>query len=272
MIKVSIGLGYKYSDLHLGLHGSDEFPLVASTAQYFLDQGKSIDYIKTTFGVDIILSSSLMSHSTLSQVFVSIITGKHKTLITSKAYLFVSPMVMLSVVYEVSPSYKPDANPYFVVGAFRKAKQWTLLIVSKINNCRWKNSLLHSMDSPAVEFSNDRLFALEGEKVFFCPSKMNLSQFIIHTNDRRSLILKYVEMGELLSRSKELIGSRLIHNIGSDQLWHFETRNFRIRFLSVRCGTGRPVFLVVPDTVSTVEEAQAWIQQNPQWIKPEVRT
>jgi hypothetical protein len=61
---------------------------------------------------------------------------------------------------------------------------------------------------------------------------------------------------------------------GEESLWKYtgQVANLNIRFFMATCGTGKEIALYVPRSVTTVEEAQAWVQGSSKWLKPEVRT
>jgi hypothetical protein len=86
----------------------------------------------------------------------------------------------------------------------------------------------------------------------------------------RTEILKIVSLERMIQNSN-LSNSTIIDENKEGKLVRVISGH-SLMVLIVACGTGRRVMIPIRDGIRTVEAAQAWIQSNTKWIKPEVRT
>lgn len=99
---------------------------------------------------------------------------------------------------------------------------------------------------------------------------MSFGFLAILDSDTRSELLKIVSLEKIIKNSNSVI-----IDINSTSKLLRVTNPVRwvpMNFLEATCGTGRKVLVPVPPQTMSIEEAQAWVQGNKTWIKPEVRT
>lgn len=248
----------------VGDSSSHQIKALCEKCQAFIDEGKNLEYIRNQLSVQIKLPNSDYSFRiNQKKVEVDVLNICWRAGLLSVGWR----------VKYVATENDMFTSEYLVVGAVQSEYdlEWILIVIPKITCIRWKNHVPHSLDSPAIEVREHKVYALEGY-ITANPRTLDIDDLVIYGADARSVILRYVSLENLIRRLIKRRGITIVDYDENSSLCAIRSFRWNMEFLLAKCGTGREVLLLVPPTIKNVEEAQAWVQSNKTWVKPEVRT
>ena len=127
-----------------------------------------------------------------------------------------------------------------------------------------ENDKLHNDTGPVITFGDDyHLWEIHGqivnEQIVMRPETQTIAQINADTNnDRRALRIERFGWGRFLSESKAKKVTTRKNDVEGTYEILYKTKTDGHRFVAT-CPTGRIICQGVPDTITTCEEAQAWL-------------